>query len=60
MPQIHTFLNKIADPLGKQFLDLRSGITNEVCKTVQVLAEIYANDFAKHAGNTFVTDKYIF
>lgn len=60
MPQIYTFLSKVAEALASQLFDLRSTITKEACKTISLIAEVLQSEFDLQAGNVFVTDISLF
>lgn len=60
MPQIYTFLAKIAEPLSLQLFDLRSTITKEACKTISLISEVLETEFETIAANYFVTEVSLF
>ena len=45
MKEVYVFLAKISDALNIQLFDLRSQITKEACKTVQLIAEVLEKEF---------------
>mgnify|MGYP000108323032 CR=1 FL=1 len=60
MPQIYTFLAKVAEPLSQQLFDLRSTITKEACKAISLISEVLEAEFETVAANNFVTENSLF
>ena len=60
MKEVYVFLAKVAEPLSQQLFDLRSQITKEACKTIQLIAEVLEKEFEQQACSIFMTDLSLF